>query len=158
VRLEPNQQGFNRPSSPVRPLTEAPQLMDMTLASFLLLTLVNTSGPSWHMSALLIVSLRCPTFRRYNVNQLQKPHISHQYTYIYVYIHPTPHPHVRIHSRGTREVRRAAGCYHWSQVIRLIHAQWSLYCAMVERRCKWARVTIENRTQDYNLKRLSKVE
>ena len=119
ARLEQNQEGFNRPSSHVRPLTEAPQLMEMTIASSLLLTEVNTSGPFWRMSAFNI-SLRCPIFSTYNVNQLQKPQISHQYMYIYVYIlHP---PHVRIHSRGTRKVQRAAGCCHWSKVITLIHA------------------------------------
>ena len=118
--LEPNQQGFSRPSSPVRALTETPQLMDMTLASSLLLTLVNTSGPIWHVSALLIISLRCLLLVHITSTSSKKTYISHQYTYIYVYIH-TP-PHVRIHSRGTREVRRAAGCYHWSKVIRLIHA------------------------------------
>jgi hypothetical protein len=80
ARPQPNQEGFNRPSAPVQPLTEAPQLIKMTLASSLLPTVVNTSGPFWRMSDLVIISLRGPTFSTYNVYQLQKQQISHQST------------------------------------------------------------------------------
>jgi hypothetical protein len=112
-------EGFNRPSPPTRPPTEAPQLMEMTLTSSFLLTVVITSRPFWRLPALLTTSLRQPIFSTYNVNQLQEPQISHQYMYI---IPPPYRPRVRIHSRGAREVRRAAGCYHWSKAITLIHA------------------------------------
>lgn len=116
-RLEPNQLGFNSPSSPVQPMTEAPQLMDMTLASSLLLTVVNTSGPFWHMSALLIFSYAALLVVHITSTSTKnlKSRINIR-TCMYI------SPHVGIHSRGTREVRRAAGCYHWSKVMRLIHA------------------------------------
>jgi hypothetical protein len=142
--------------------TEAPQLLEITLASSSLLTDVITSTPFWRTSVLLIISLCCPIFGTYNVNQLQKPQISDQYMSIYVYTNNNnnlpPPPRVRIHSWGEREVRRIAGCYHWWKVITLIHAERILYCVIVRKRRKWAKVTTENRSQDYNLGRLSTVE